>query len=239
MKKRSKKRRYEKARLRWTLAMLKVVGIVAVSSALGLSVLGSERYSAIFSGMGSAIASEVLPGFNLSAAAESEASSVQRVHQLSMSVVGGRSTIPALAQYQRVEMELLAKGAEPSVMLRLQEKGRNQPIQEYERAVSEAYFSQVWQQLRDLETAQLTNLSPYTEQITANEFGNKSDSLSLVAKTTASATYRFQFKDGLHDYPNSFEVHAPEQLKDTRYKGVRDLAFTVLADSFGDVLSQP
>ncbi|MGD1865153.1 MAG: hypothetical protein ACFB0D_11415 [Phormidesmis sp.] len=221
-----KKRQSKRARKRVLYSVLKATGIVVVSGVVGLSVLGLERYSAI--------ASEVLPRFNLSAAAEVEASPVQRVHHFAMTIVGGRSTIPGLAQYQLVEMELLAKGAEPSVVLRLQKNGRNQPVQEYERAVSEAYFSQIWQNLRDLEIAQLTDLSPYTEKVMTS----KPVSSSLTAAPKASATYRFQFKDGLYDYPNSFEVHAPEQLEDFRYEGVRDLGFSVLADSFSDVLTQ-
>ena len=207
-------------------AALKIAGIIVVSSAVGLRVQGEERYSAF--------ASEVLPNFSLSNAAKAEASQVQRVHHFSMTIVGGRSTISSLAQYQRVEMELSAKGAAPSVVLRLQKNGRDQPVQEYERAVSEDYFSHFRQNLRDLEIAQLTDLSPYSEQITTG----KQVSLSLVSTPAASATYRFQFKDGLYDYPNSFEVHAPDQLEDTRYQGVRDLAFVVLTESFGDVLSQ-
>lgn len=221
-----KKRRYRKVRKRFAYAALKAIGIIAVSLATGLSVLGVERYSAI--------AAEMLPKLTLNTAADSEPTPVQRVHLFSMMVVGGRSTIPALAPYQLVEMELLAKDGEPSVVLRLQENGRNQPIQEYERAISEAYFSQSWQHLQDLEVAQLTDLSPYTEQVMAA----KQSSRRLVSAPIASATYRFQFKDGLYDYPNSFEVHGPEQLEDGRYMGVRNLAFTVLADSFGDVLSQ-
>ncbi len=230
------KRRSVRVRKRISKSALKVIGIAVLAMVAGLSALGLERYGAI--------ASEVLPAFNLSAkdfsakdlSAESLSTEVERdasvmphVHHFAMAVVGGRSTLPELAQYQLVEMELLAKGGEPSVVLRLQRTGREQPVQEYERAVSEAYFSDVWRRLQDLEVAQLTNLSPYTEQITTYK---------TVSRRLVSATYRFQFKDGLYDYPNSFEVHAPEQLEDTRYRDVRDLSFVVLSQNFGDLFGQ-
>lgn len=201
---------------------VKTAGILVIASAVGISVAGPERSGAI--------AAEMLPKFSLNkVVADTPTPAEQRVHHFSMSVVSGRSTIPALAPYQKVEVEIVAKGVEPLVILHLQKTGRHEPVQSHERAVSEVYFSEIWQRLRDLETAQLTDLSPYTENL------DKADHL-LSSFNTASATYRFQFKDGVYDYPNSFEVHAPEHLKDSRYQALRDLAFLVLDQSFGDVL---
>lgn len=178
--------------------VFKASGILMTATVTGLSVIGPEKYGAI--------AAEVRQNFSLSAEAQvpaSQAEKEQRIHQFSMAVVGGRSNIPELAKYQRVEAEIVARGTKASVILRVQKIGRNQPIEEYERAISEAYFSQVWQDLRDLEIAQLTNLSPYTEDLMT----------AVNGRTTFeenSSTYNFHFKDGIYDYPNSFEVHAPE-----------------------------
>ena len=211
--------------------LVKTTTLVGLAGIVGFSVGGPEKSRKL--------TAEVLPKFSLKAALEEvsiaqntsiqQPATQQRVHHFSMTIIGGRSTIPAMSGYQRVEAEIVAKDAEPKVILRLQEIGRNQPIHEFERDVSEAYFSNIWQQLRELEVAQLTDLSPFTEHI--NDETNPRPKFS-----DTSATYRFHFKDGVYDYPNSFEVHAPEHLEDKRYQQLSALTYLVLADSFGELL---
>ncbi|MGD1897877.1 MAG: hypothetical protein ACFB16_13095 [Phormidesmis sp.] len=114
-------------------SLAKAATLVGLAGIVGFSVVGPEKSGAI--------AAEVLPKFSLKAALEEasiaqntsiqQPATQQRVHHFSMTIIGGRSTIPAMSGYQRVEAEIVAKGAEPKVILRLQEIGRNQPVHEF------------------------------------------------------------------------------------------------------------
>lgn len=208
---------------------VKISGVLAVMAIVGLGVAGLKQYGAI--------AAEVRQNLGLTALADSVAQVALPPHEeprdyrFSMALVGGRVNIPELARYQRVEVEMVAKGSRSSVSLLLQKAGRNQPLQTFERVVSADYFTQVWQALRDEEISQLTNLSPHTEDL-----GEWESRLSTFK--ASAATYSVYFKDGVYDYPNSFEVHAPEHLKDVRYQSVRDLGLQVIKQRFGDVISR-
>ncbi|MEL6158993.1 MAG: hypothetical protein AAFQ40_01285 [Cyanobacteria bacterium J06623_5] len=202
--------------------VVKSLGLFVVALSLGLTVFGPEGYSAI--------ASEVLPKFSLSAEADGE-KAVPRVHQFSMSVVGGRSTTEALTKYKIFETTLTDQDGEIKATLRLQATGQNQPIKEFESAVSEAQFVALWQQIRDLEVAQLTDVSPYTENLDEGP-------VRLVERNISSATYGFHFKDGVYDYPNSFEVYAPEHLEDSRYQSLKMLSLSFAQEIFGGQLSE-
>lgn len=207
------------------LIALKLSAVAAAAISVGIVVMGAERYSAI--------ATDALPKLSSGTKVDTDLPTkiLEQGQHVSMSIVGGHATLPALSQYQRVEVELFFRGSEPSAILRLQKSGRRQPMQEYSKALSKAEFAHVWQQLQTLEAAQLTDLSPYTEDL------EKAASRIAIAPTP-SATYQFRFKDGVYDYPNSFEVHAPEQLSDRRYQAMRDVMFVAMAQQFGDVLSQ-
>ncbi|MEL7227719.1 MAG: hypothetical protein AAGL17_23540, partial [Cyanobacteria bacterium J06576_12] len=88
------------ARRRIFQVVFKSAGIAALALAAGLGVLGVERYGAI--------ASEMLPSFQLSDEAKSDVPAAQREHHFSMAVVGGHATLPGLSRYQRVELALSA-----------------------------------------------------------------------------------------------------------------------------------
>ncbi|MEL6901333.1 MAG: hypothetical protein AAFP07_10310 [Cyanobacteria bacterium J06606_4] len=202
--------------------VVKSLGLFSVALSLGLTVFGPEGYSAI--------ASEVLPKFSLSAEADAD-KSVPRVHQFGMSVVGGRSTTEALTKYKIFETTLIDQDGQIKATLRLQAVGQNQPIKEFETTVSEARFVALWQQIRDLETAQLTNISPYTENL-------EEGPIRIVERNISSATYGFHFKDGVYDYPNSFEVYAPEHLEDDRYQNLKMLSLSFAQEVFADQLAE-
>ena len=157
------------------------------------------------------------------------------VYRFSMSVVGAASA------YDLFELEIVADGLAATAILRSQL--RNDSLQTYEQMLDEGAFITFWKSLRSLETAQLSDLSPHTEAFLLSL--NKSGVVNyaaLEAKQTAmreqsseaamAIAYRFTFQDGLHDYPNSFEVYAPDALEDSRYLQLKNLAVQFAKETF-------
>ncbi|MEO0768732.1 MAG: hypothetical protein AAFY72_04755 [Cyanobacteria bacterium J06649_4] len=208
----------------------KAILCFVIASVLGLLVVGFESYSALATPEQKKLAAGMLPKISLGADSEETVEDkATRLHQFGMTLSSGRSTTPILSKYQTFETTLDVQGTTLTATLRVQNLGKEQPVKVYEREVSEAQFTAMWQALRDLETAQLTNLSPYTENL--EEAPNR-----LTTRFESSATYSFYFKDGVYDYPNSFEVYAPEVLKDGRYESLKVLSLEFAQEVFPDVL---
>lgn len=206
-----------------------MVALFALAAVVGTAIASREGYGAA--------ASELLPNFS-SLAASSTASFITsdndtqqpRLRHFGMSLVNGRSAEPMLSDYQLFELAVMAEGNSVKATLGLQKLGNNQPVKRYERTISEKQFAELWPQLQALEVAQLTNLSPYTEDL-------ENTTRLLRDRTNTSDTYSFYFKDGVYDYPNSFEVYAPESLKDTRYQDLKLVSLGFTEATFGDVLA--
>ena len=159
-------------------------------------------------------------------------------YRFSMVKVGG------LSQYEVYELDITAQGTDAQAQLRIKE--RNGTVENHEKTLDAESFKAFWTTLRRLETAQLTDLSPYTEVFTQNLDSPKL-TVAAAVKTDdqqtayrmpsikSSATYRFTFQDGRHDYPNSFEVHAPEALEDTRYRQLKNATHRFVNGTFDEV----
>ncbi|MEL6489169.1 MAG: hypothetical protein AAFV85_15680 [Cyanobacteria bacterium J06634_6] len=231
MKKSPRKSHRQRALRKAFPVVWKVSAISAIAAGVGFSMLGPARYSAI--------ATELLPGLSFGKKTttdeRAQANLPSQLYHFSMSITGGQATVPGLADYRRFEVVLttkhIAEDSGPRVILRLQQAGGYQPVYEYTQPLTNDEFSGLWQQLRTLEAAQLVNSSPYTED-------QDSAAGRIAIAPTPSATYQFEFKDGVYDYPNSFEVHAPEQLIDQRYQALRNVMLGLVAERFGDVLEQ-
>ncbi len=138
------------------------------------------------------------------------------------------------SSYSVFNVSIVNQGGEAKAFLQVQKASEDAAVRQYERNLDAESFAKFWQVLRELEVAQLTDLSPYSENLDQRSVG--SISAALVPKAPHSLTYRFQFQDGIHDYPNSFEVYAPDSLKDVRYQKLRDLTDTFVQDTFGEVV---
>lgn len=199
-------------------SFFKAFGLLLVTSSLGVAVVGFARYNAK--------ASEVLPKLSIPRSITAKKSEAERLHLFSMEIVGGQS------HYDIFETELVDRGGEIKAILRIQKSGQDTEAREYEKVIEEETFVTFWKALRDLEVAQLTNLSPSTENIGEDV----ATPVFRTTRTTASATYGFKFQDGLYDYPNSFKVYAPDELQDTRYRKLRDLTEAFVSDIFDEVV---
>lgn len=216
----------------------KAVGLSLTIAAVGLGLFSVLRYSAKASEFLGISAESVAVEDSFMSAIEDDG-----LYRLSMNVVG------AASEYEIFEVEIAARGLDAQATLRI--KARAGELQEYEKALDEATFRQFWRSVRELEVAQLSDLSPHTEAFArridaeANkryQTGDKArseteDALSQqaydVPKVESSATYRFTFQDGLYDYPNSFEVYAPDALEDARYRDLRDVTKQFVDEVFG------
>lgn len=163
-------------------------------------------------------------------------------YRFSMDIVGASSS------YAVFSLDVVAQGTDAEVTLRVQKK-RGGPIKEYEKSLNEESFRPFWHSLRMLEVAQLTNLSPQTESFALSldnpdskrsDFDSWKQTGTVLAQPTVNVpklelatTYRFTFQDGIYDYPNSFEVYAPDALVDTRYQHLKDLAHRFAEETFG------
>lgn len=196
---------------------VKAGSLLVLAFAAGITVFGLIRYSAK--------ASELLPGISAARAFLSQSDRTDELYQFSMERVGTR------LEYQLYEVEVVHAAGVAKIRLQLQKPGKGAAVKTYEQVVSETRFIEFWQALRKLETAQLTNLSPSTENL--GQTSRQTASRTKRAPVTAE-TYRFKFQDGLEDYPNSFEVYAPEALEDSRYRQIRDLTEGFVKKTFGD-----
>lgn len=203
-----------------------LVALLALVAVVGTAIASRGGYGAA--------ASELLPNFSSRTqsptASGNDAQQQPRLRHFGMSLVNGRSAEPMLSDYQLFELAIMADGSSVKATLALQKLGDDQPTQRYERTISEEQFMALWPRLQALEVAQLTNLSPYTEDL-------ENATRLLRDRTNESDTYSFYFKDGVYDYPNSFEVYAPESLKDTRYQDLKLVSLGFAAVTFGDVLA--
>lgn len=193
----------------------KTAGLLALASAFGFAVVGVTRYNAK--------ASEILPRLSIANLTNRKADANQ-LRIFSVEIYGGQS------RYEIFEAEFVDRGGDVSAVLTVKKAGRDERVETYEKTVDDASFEKLWLSLRSLEVAQLTDLSPSTESI-----GEKSEPFfqgSGASRMVASASYGFKFQDGLRDYPNSFEVYAPERLQDRRYQALRDLSVAFIEDVF-------
>ncbi|MEM6451697.1 MAG: hypothetical protein AAF703_15425 [Cyanobacteria bacterium P01_D01_bin.105] len=173
------------------------------------------------------------------------------LYRFSMEIVGVSSA------YKVFSLEVVARGASANAnhkssteiginaqaILTVQKKDGG-PVREYTKTLDAASFGPFWQDLRRLEVAQLINLSPQTEMFSLQWNSSDSDKYArqIQPKVTAysepkaepSSTYRFTFQDGLYDYPNSFEVYAPDALEDARYRDLRDLTHYFTEETFAE-----
>lgn len=202
-----------------------LVALLALVAVVGTAIASRESYVAT--------ASELLPNFSSRTASPTasgnDTQQQPRLRHFSMSLVNRRSVEPMLSDYQLFELAVMADGGSVKATLALQKVGDHQPVQRYERIIPEEQFVALWTQLQALEAAQLTNLSPYTEDL-------ENTTRLLRDRTNTSDTYSFYFKDGVYDYPNSFEVYAPESLKDTRYQNLKLVSLGFAEATFSDVL---
>jgi hypothetical protein len=189
----------------------KAIRLCLVASALGLTVVGLLRYNATASdSLTLSGAKALLFGDK----AEDE------LYTFSMEQVGTQSS------YSVFKVSVVKQGVEAKAFLQVQKAGRDVAVRQYEKKLDPESFAKFWQALRELEAAQLTNLSPYTENLDQLSEGS-------ATRVPASMAYHFNFQDGVHDYPNSFEVYAPDSLKDTRYRQLRDVTAYFAQETFG------
>lgn len=201
----------------------KVVGIFIVTSAVGVVVVAK--------------AANVLPMFSMPrqvfanelSKELSDKTNPNQLRAFSMEVLNDAS------RAENFEISLVERGRDIKATLLIKPVTQDGAVKEYETTVSAVAFAEFWVQLRELEVEQLTNLSPSTESIGKSK--GSSTGLSAV-RTKDSSSYRFKFQDGLEDYPNSFDVYAPKELKDTRYRQLRDLTEAFVLESFGDDIFQ-
>lgn len=193
----------------------KAVGLLLGASVLAIGVAGIGRYSAF--------ASELLPNLPIPRSVFAKSDSDNQLYHFSVEVVGSQISRSAAARYKVFEMELISQSGETTATLRLQGPEEGAELKTYRQPVDDEQFTYLWKQLRELEAEQLTDLSPYTERL---------GEARPAKRVSGSATYRFKFQDGLHDYPNSFEVYAPEHLEDRRYEALTRLAMAFTADVF-------
>jgi hypothetical protein len=189
----------------------KATRLCLVASALGLTVVGLLRYNATASDSLTLSAAKAL-FFGEKAKDE--------LYAFSMEQVGTQSS------YTVFKVSVVKQGVEAKAFLQVQKANHDVAVRQYEKNLDPESFAKFWQALRELEAAQLTNLSPYTENLDPL-------SESSTTRVPASMTYRFIFQDGVHDYPNSFEVYAPDSLKDTRYRQLRDVTAYFAQETFG------
>ena len=192
----------------------KAIGLLLVTASVGSIAVALDHYKAQ--------ASDTLPDLSITRTLMRREPKADRLHVFSMEIFGGKS------RYEIFEAELTDRGGDIKATLRVKKTGQDIIVREYTETVSETSFERLWSELRALDVEQLTDLSPSTENI-----GEETTS-SPVRLAEASATYGFKFQDGLHDYPNSFEVYAPEALEDTRYRKLRDLANDFVIETFGE-----
>lgn len=205
----------------------KVVGLFLVASALGITVVGLARYNAK--------ASEATPGITALASTTSKSKQINELYRFSMEMNNVQS------RYRVFSFEIVSQNGKSKAVLSLQKRAGDSAVKTYRKDIDEETFVAFWQALRELEVAQLTNLSPYTENLSQTEPQTKSptenESLYRSPGTLKSAgTYRFQFQDGLYDYPNSFEVYAPEAISDARYKALQGLTMLFVEEAFEEAL---
>ena len=193
----------------------KAAGLLLGTAVLALGVTGIDRYSAF--------ASEVLPNFPIPKSVFAKSDENDQRYHFSMEVVGNRASRSAVAAYKVFEMDLTSQSGETVAMLRLQGREEGDDLKTYQKSVSDEQFVRLWRLLRELDAEQLTDLSPYTERLGEAE---------ATKRVSGAATYRFKFQDGLYDYPNSFEVYAPEHLEDDRYDALARLAMTFTVEVF-------
>ncbi len=204
----------------------KVIRLLVVASALGLMVGGSVRYSA----RASEIDLEGLPTLLEAKSLLFGEATTDELYQFSMEYVGGRSS------YRVFNVRVVEQGGVAKAFLQVQKTSQDAEVRQFEKAVDPASFAAFWQALRELEVAQLTDLSPYSEHL--DQMDEDSVNRDLSKKVPPSLTYRFQFQDGVHDYPNSFEVYAPGSLEDVRYQALKDLTERFVQETFGETFGE-
>ncbi len=192
--------------------------------------MGLARYNAK--------ASEALLGLSVldSAVAKNEQISQQYKFSMEMTNLASR--------YRAFSFEVVSQNSKTKAVLSVQRRNGEAAVETYGKDIDEETFVAFWQALRELEVAQLTNLSPYTENLALQHESQKEDAINrppsnVVPNTVKSAaTYRFQFQDGRYDYPNSFEVYAPEAIADARYKALQDVATLFVENAFAEELAK-
>ncbi|MEM9087371.1 MAG: hypothetical protein AAGC93_01380 [Cyanobacteria bacterium P01_F01_bin.53] len=192
----------------------KAIGLLLVTASVGSIAIALDHYKAQ--------ASDTLPDLSITRTLMRREPKADRLHVFSMEIFGGRS------RYEVFEAELTDRGGEIKATLRVKKTGQDTVVREYTETVTEASFELLWYKLLALDIAQLTDLSPATENI------GEETSVKPARPTVASATYGFKFQNGLHDYPNSFEVYAPDALEDKRYSKLRDVATEFVIETFGE-----
>lgn len=197
------------------LSFFKAVGVFIVTSAVGIAVVAKAAdVLAPFSGPRKVFDNGPSKGL-------SDRTNPNQLRSFSMEVLNDAS------RSENFAFSLVERGGDITATLQIKSTNQSANSQAYETAVSAAEFVDFWVRLRELEVEQLTNLSPSTENI------GSTHSLAKI-KTTASSRYRFKFQDGLEDYPNSFDVYAPEELQDTRYQALRELSEAFVLETFGE-----
>jgi len=200
-------------------SFFKAVGIFTVASAVGIAVVAK--------------AADVLPSFSISLSEPRKAfvdelsqeafdqANPSQVRLFSMEVLNDASLA------ENFEISLVERGGEIKATLLTKPINLDDDVKTYETTVAAMTFAEFWVRLRELEVGQLTNLSPSTENM------GRSKRIPSV-RVKDSSSYRFKFQDGLEDYPNSFDVYAPEALQDARYRQLRDLTEAFVLETFGD-----
>jgi hypothetical protein len=220
----------------------KTIGVFMLASALGIAVIGLARYSAT--------ASELMPRRSMAQIIFGLTPAHQELYKFSMAVSDvqiAKQSSPS--PYQPFLLEVVSHNGETKAILQLQKSGQDPTPRRYEKNLDPETFAQFLQALRQLEVGQLTDLSPYSEvaigQLSTpstsaqpNPQANSQANSQASTQPATTETYHFTFQDGLKDYPNSFEVYAPEALEDTRYKALRDLTIRFALTHFGPVLAQ-
>ncbi|MFK8186490.1 MAG: hypothetical protein AB8B99_24190 [Phormidesmis sp.] len=222
----------------------KAIGLFLTTAAVGLGLVSLLRYNA---------KAESLAVLDIDASKTESSAALNQdfmsaidpdgIYRFSMDIVGGSS------EYSVFSLEVVARGLDAQATLKVQDKTGGS-VEVYEQVLDEEKLRIFWRNLRSLEVAQLTNLSPQTEifALTLDELDSKYSDVEAAVqlklaqsqaaapnapKNTSSAIYRFTFQDGLYDYPNSFEVYAPNALQDARYRNLKDLAHRFADETFG------
>jgi hypothetical protein len=208
----------------------KAIRLFFVASLLGLMTMGGLlRYSARASEeVSEGVLGGALPTLSAAKSLLFGEITADELYKFSMEQVGRQSG------YVVFNVSVVEQGGEAKAFLQVQKTHHDGAVKQYEKNLDAESFAKFWQALRELEVAQLSDLSPYSENL--NQLSRGSLSSAAIPKVPHSATYRFQFQDGVYDYPNSFEVYAPDLLKDLRYQKLRDLTNSFVQETFSEVL---
>jgi hypothetical protein len=211
----------------------KAIRLFLVASAVGVSIGSLVHYNA----RASESALEAFPSLSAAKSLFLKEESDDDVHRFSMERVGPQSS------YAVFNVSVVEQGGETKAFLQVQKAHQNEAVRLYEKELDPESFAQFWQALRQLEVAQLTNLSPYSENldevsgsVSQSQSALNPEAVQRVKRVPSSMTYRFQFQDGVHDYPTSFEVYAPDFIKDARYSKLCNLTERFVQETFGEAV---